>query len=157
MNITDRLKQYVDELVNQTTPMEFAAKVLAEIQTKYALPDADFASACHLVLSERFSAVAERKAAMAAEVETIASRAAEWGRGQADRDILSTPLPWSRRTLLRATKGVEDHLADHFSKLFETGSDFTKDMVCEVIHRGRVGFVERIAELSRSASPEVSA
>lgn len=153
---TERLNLAVAEISTKILSTVTADDLL-EVQGKHSLSDEEFADACNIALAAREEEAEKRAFDMKARTAALVENAANWGRKQAEVEILNKPLPWTKAYLVEMADAVVDHQLATFADLIIAGDEFTENLVCEMAHASRVALIERVVELSATAASEMRA
>ncbi|SOC94021.1 hypothetical protein SAMN05216358_4221 [Rhizobium sp. AN5] len=153
-----RISERIDAATEAFKALDFANANAADLQAiadRFRLNDPQFQEAAMTAISERVKASELKQIELDARRVELVSKAKEKGARQAEVEILNSPLPWSREKLVAMVELVEDWFISEVSR--DDDDEFTMDLVCEVTNGARVGFIERVVELSATSFPEVQA
>lgn len=153
-----RISERIDAATEAFKALDFANANAADLQAiadRFRLTDPQLQEAAMTAVSERVRASELKQIELDAQRGVLVNKAKAKGKRQAEIEILHSPLPWSREKLVAMVERVEDWFISEISH--DDDDDFTMDLVCEITNGARIGFIERIVELSATSFPEVQA
>ncbi|MEH3109477.1 MAG: hypothetical protein PGN22_05155 [Agrobacterium cavarae] len=107
-------------------------------------------------LCNRFAAVEADHQRNEVERDELMASSKNWGKKQADIEILFTPLPWTRTELVTMTESVVALFLGQMVSDTDHSASMT-DLTANAAAAARQGFIERVMELSATSFPEVRA
>lgn len=153
-----RISERIDAATAAFKALDFEHATVAtlnEIKDRFGLTEPQLQEAASAAISERVKASELKQIELDARRVELVSKAKAKGARQAEVEILHSPLPWSREKLVAMVDLVVDWFLSEISR--DDDDEFTMDLACEVTNGARIGFIERIAELSAISFPEVQA